>query len=107
MHQILDDGRAYCAECRTLVPAGDHCGDCGAVLRPKPERPAMACPNQDCDVVTTTRFCPECGSRVLGEVSERIWRGDVKVGDLVEQLTLKHWAAKDAAAKRNEEVAPP
>lgn len=65
----------------------------------------MACPNNDCDVVTTTRFCPECGSRVLGEVSERIWRGELKVGDLVMQLTRKRWAEKDAAAARQEVAA--
>lgn len=92
MHQILDDDRAFCPACRTIVPEGEFCGECSERLRPKADRPPMDCPTPNCDTVTTCRFCPDCGARVLGELTEKLWRGEVQVSDLVTQLTLKHWA---------------
>lgn len=55
----------------------------------------MKCPTDGCDVITTTRFCPDCGTRIVGEKTEKFWRGEMSVAELVEQAAAAFYSKSD------------
>lgn len=100
MHALLDEGRAFCRPCGRLVPGGDFCGECGESLHPDTLAP-VECPTKGCRTMTTTRFCPNCGERVMSETVEKINRGETTIADVATEAMRKFYAnqrRKEAAS---------
>lgn len=97
-HMLLDDGFDYCGACDAAVPAGAHCGGCGAPLREASAgaaeaRTARRCPSADCDTVTRSTFCSSCGSRVVPREVERVERGETTWAEILRDSNLR-WAER-------------
>ena len=74
-HIALDEGMTLCEACEGLVPTAPHCVACGEA-----QGSLATCPN--CKAQTSTRFCAECGTRIVSELFEDLASGRVDKHEL-------------------------
>ncbi len=113
-HTVLDDGLDFCGACEALVRAGRFCCECGGALvanapQAGQSRPVRKCPNERCNIPTTSTWCSACGARVIHPELQAIEEGRTTLIESLIRGRQRYLAAlerMEAQGKRFPGMAP-